>query len=84
VIVFIARSRRLDFHSIARPFQDLETRESHGRAGLVREHYLREIHGLIDQYVAGSGPRASISIAQDDGPAGDRPLSYLSTRGRTL
>ena len=67
-------------------FEDLETSEQvMAVPGLVREHYLREIHGLIDRYRRELGAAGiDYQLLRTTDPLEIALLSYLSTRGRTL
>jgi uncharacterized protein (DUF58 family) len=67
-------------------FEDLETSEEvMAVPGLVREHYLREIHRLIDRYRRELGAAGiDYQLLKTTDPLEIALLSYLSTRGRTL
>ena len=53
--------------------------------GLVREHYLREINGLIDRYRREFGAVGiDYQLLQTTDPLELALLSYLSTRSRRL
>jgi uncharacterized protein (DUF58 family) len=67
-------------------FEDLETSEEvMAVPGLVREHYLREIHRLIDRYRRELGAAGiDYQLLKTTDPLEMALLSYLSTRGRTL
>ena len=67
-------------------FEDLETSEEvMAVPGLVREHYLREIQGLIDRYRRELGAAGiDYQLLRTTDPLEIALLSYLSTRGRTL
>jgi hypothetical protein len=67
-------------------FEDLETQEEvMAVPGAVREHYLKEIRGLIERYkrdLGASGIDYELVITNQ--PLELALLSYLSTRSRTL
>jgi hypothetical protein len=67
-------------------FEDLETREEIMAVPLiVREHYLREIHGLIDRYKRELGAAGiEYRLLDTSEPLELALASYLSTRARAL
>lgn len=67
-------------------FEDLETSEEvMAVPGLVREHYLKEVGGLIDRYKRELGTCGiDYQLLTTDKPLELALLAYLSTRARTL
>jgi len=70
----------------ATKFEDLETgREVMAVPEMVREHYLRELHTLIDRYKRELGAAGiDYQMLTTDQPLEIGLLAYLSTRGRNL
>ena len=88
VIVFhVLDPDELDFpFDRATRFEDLETNEEvMAVPGLVREHYLREINGLIERYRRDFGAAGiDYQLLRTTDPLELALLSYLSTRSRRL
>jgi uncharacterized protein (DUF58 family) len=88
VIVFqILDPDEIDFpFERATRFEDLETTEEiMAVPGLVREHYLRQMSGLIDRYRRELGVAGiDYQLLKTTDPLELALLSYLSTRARTL
>ncbi len=88
VIVFqILDPDEVDFpFDRATRFEDLETSEEiMAVPGLVREHYVREIGGLIERYRRELGAAGiDYQLLKTTDPLELALLAYLSTRGRTL
>jgi len=88
VIVFqVLDPDEIDF-PFERPtrFEDLETTEEiMAVPGLVREHYLRQMGGLVDRYRRELGVAGiDYQLLKTTDPLELALLSYLSTRARTL
>jgi uncharacterized protein (DUF58 family) len=86
VIVFhVLDSDEVEFpFERATRFEDLETREEVTAVpALVREHYLQEMHGLIDRYRRELGAVSiDYHLLQTSQPLELALLAYLSTRSR--
>jgi len=88
VIVFhVLDPDEIDFpFDRATRFEDLESGEEiRAVPGLVRDHYRREMAGLIDRYQRQLGAAGiDYQLLRTTDPLELALLSYLSTRGRTL
>ena len=88
VIVFhILDPHEIDFpFERATRFEDLETSEEiMAVPGAVRDHYLKELAGLVDRYRRELGASGiDYQLLRTTDPLEFALMSYLSTRGRTL